>query len=65
MWKGFCDVSCTWEVEGEGYEAVVFAENTEGLLSLHQTEEVVSHRLAVEEVVNAQQEVPAGQELGE
>lgn len=50
---------CTCEVEGEGDEAVVFAEDAQRLLPLHQREEVIRHRLAVEEVVDAQQEVPA------
>lgn len=48
----------TSEVEGEGDEAVVLAEDTQRLLALHQREEVVRHRLAIKEVVHAQQEVP-------
>lgn len=51
--------ACTCEVKGEGDEAVVFAEDAQRLLPLHQREEVIRHRLAIEEVVDAQQEVPA------
>lgn len=51
---------CTCEVEGKGDKAVVFAEDAERLLPLHQREEVIRHRLTIEEVVHTQQEVPAG-----
>lgn len=51
---------CTCEVEGKGDEAVVFAEDAQWLLPLHQREEVICHRLTVEEVVHTQQEVPMG-----
>lgn len=39
---------------------MVFAEDTQWLLPLDQSEEVISDRLPVEEVVHAQQEVPEG-----
>lgn len=52
---GNCD---TCEVEGEGDEAMVFAEDAKRLLPLHQCEEVICHRFTVEEVVHTQQEVP-------
>ena len=55
---------CTCEVQGEGDEAVVFAEDAERLLPLHQCEEVVRHGLTIEEVVHAQQEVPVGRRGG-
>lgn len=40
---------------------MVFAEDAERLLPLHQREEVIRHRLTIEEVVHAQKEVPAWQ----
>lgn len=49
---------CTCEVEGKGDKAVVFAEDAERLLPLHQCEEVICHGLTIEEVVHTQQEVP-------
>lgn len=48
----------TCEVQSEGDEAVVFAEDAQRLLPLHQIKEVVCHRLSVEEVVYTEQEVP-------
>lgn len=54
---------CTCEVEGKGDEAVVFAEDAQRLLPLHQREEVIRHRLTVEEVVHAQQEVPTAKSV--
>lgn len=54
---------CTCEVEGKGDEAVVFAEDAQRLLPLHQCEEVIRHRLTVEEVVYTQQEVPTGKKV--
>ena len=54
-------VGLTGEVEGEGDEAVVLAEDAQRHLTLHQREEVVRHRLTIEEVVHAQQEVPSRQ----
>lgn len=53
----------TCEVEGKGDEAVVFAEDAQRLLPLHQREEVIRHRLTVEEVVHTQQEVPTGRSV--
>lgn len=38
---------------------MVFAEDAERLLPLHQCEEVVCHGLTIEEVVHTQEEVPA------
>ena len=55
---------CTREVEREGDEAMVFAEDAQRLLPLDQAEEVVRDRLSVEEVVDAQQEVPGGDRGG-
>lgn len=37
---------------------MVFAEDAERFLSLHQREEVICDRLTIEEVVHTQQEVP-------
>lgn len=37
---------------------MVFAEDAQRLLPLHQIEEVVCHRLPIEEVVYTEQEVP-------
>lgn len=37
---------------------MVFAEDPQGLLPLHQGEEIICHCLAVEEVVHTEQEVP-------
>lgn len=51
---------CTYDVEGKGNEAMVSAQDAERLLPLHQRKEVIRHRLAVEEVVDTQKEVPAG-----
>lgn len=51
---------CTCEVEGKGDKAVVFAEDAKRLLPLHQSKEVICHRLTIEEVVHTQQEVPVG-----
>lgn len=48
----------TCQVEGKGNEAMIFAEDPQGLLSLHQGEEIICHSLPVEEVVHTQQEVP-------
>lgn len=48
----------TCQVEGKGDEAMVFAEDPQGLLPLHQGEEIICHRLAIEEIVHTQQEVP-------
>lgn len=60
-----CSVSvCTCEVEGEGDEAVVFAEDAKRLLPLHQREEVVCDGLTIEEVVHTQQEVPVARMVG-
>jgi len=42
---------------------MVFAEDAQRLLPLDQAEEVVRHCLTVEEVVDAQQEVPGFEEL--
>lgn len=58
---------CTCEIEGKGDKAVIFAEDAEWLLPLHQCEEVICHRLTIAEVVNTQQEVPVRQrcEFGE
>lgn len=57
-----CMLACvrvlTRKIEGERDEAMVFAENPQRLLPLHQREEVIGHRLTVEEVVHTQQEVP-------
>ena len=39
---------------------MVFAEDAQRLLPLDQAEEVVCDRLSVEEVIDAQQEVPGG-----
>ena len=39
---------------------MVFAQDAKWLLPLHQCEKVISHGLAIEEVVHAQQEVPVG-----
>lgn len=50
----------TCEVEGEGNESMIFAEDAERFFSLYQREKVIRHRLSVEEVVHAQQKVPAG-----
>lgn len=54
---------CTCEVKRKGDKTVVFAEDAERLLSLHQCEEVIRHGLAVKKVVHAQQEVPVGQKV--
>lgn len=48
----------TCQVEGKGDEAMVFAEDPQGLLPLHQGEEIICHRLTIEEIVHTQQEVP-------
>lgn len=37
---------------------MVFAKDSQWFFPLHQGEEVISHRLAIEEIVNAKQEVP-------
>lgn len=37
---------------------MVFAENSQGLLSLNQGEEIICHSLTIEKVVYAEQEVP-------
>lgn len=50
----------TYDVEGKGNEAMVSAQDTERLLPLHQHEEVICHRLTVEEVVDTKKEVPVG-----
>lgn len=49
---------CTYDIEGEGNEAMVSAQDTERLLPLDQREEVICHRLTVEEVVDAKKKVP-------
>lgn len=51
----------TCQVEGEGDEPVVADEELQLLLPLNKCREVIRHRLPVEEVVHAQQEVPAMQ----
>lgn len=52
----------TCEIQGKGNEPVVFTENSQGLLSLDQSEEVIRHCLAIEEVVYTQKEVPGNDE---
>lgn len=49
---------CTYDVESKGNEAMVSAQDAERLLPLHQREEVICHRLTVEKVVHAKEEVP-------
>lgn len=46
---------------------MIFAEDAEWLLPLHQREEVICHRFTIAEVINTQQEVPVRQrsEFGE
>jgi hypothetical protein len=45
---------------------VVFTKNPQRLLSLDQSEEVISHCLTVEEIVNTQEKIPAeGPEPGQ
>lgn len=56
-----CDY--TREVEGKGDKAVVFAEDAKWLFPLHQCEEVICDGLTVEEVINAEQEVPVGKRV--
>lgn len=53
----------TCEVEREGDEAVVFAEDAKGFLPLNQCEEIICHGLTIEEVVHTQQEVPVIQRV--
>lgn len=48
----------TYNIEGKGNEAMVSAQDTERLLPLHQREEVVCHRLTIEEVVDTKKKVP-------
>ena len=43
---------------------MVFAEDAKWFFSLHQSEEVICDGLAIEEVVDTQQEVPAGKMVG-
>lgn len=52
----------TCKVQGKGNEPVVFTENSQGLLSLDQSEEVIRHCLAIEEVVYTQKKVPGNDE---
>lgn len=52
----------TCEIQGKGNEPVVFTENSQGLLSLDQSEEVIRHCLAIEEVVYTQKKVPGNDE---
>lgn len=49
---------CTYDVESKGNEAMVSAQDAERLLPLHQCEEVICHRLPVEKVIYAKEEVP-------
>lgn len=56
--QGTGELIHTRQIQGEGDEPVVFTENPQRLLSLDQSEEVVGHCLAVEEVVHTQEEVP-------
>lgn len=44
----------TYQVESEGDESVVFAENPQRLFSLDQSEEVIRHGFAIEEVIYTQ-----------
>lgn len=37
---------------------MVFAEDSQGLLSLNQGEEIIRHSLAIEKVIYTEQEVP-------
>lgn len=55
-------VAPTCQVEGKGDEAVVASQELQRLLPLHQRPKVIGHRLPVEEVVDANQEVPGGKE---
>jgi hypothetical protein len=41
---------------------VVFTKNPQRLLSLDQSEEVISHCLTVEEIVNTQEKIPANED---
>lgn len=56
----------TCQVESKGDEAVVFTEDPQRFFSLDQREEVICHRLAIEEVVDTQEKVPTeGPEPGQ
>lgn len=44
----------TYQVESKRNEPVVFAENPQRLLSLDQSEEIIRHCFAVEEIIYTQ-----------
>ncbi len=48
----------TCEVQSEGDEAVIASQELQRLLPLHQSPEVICYSLTIEEVVDANQEVP-------
>lgn len=53
-----CFYWLTCEVQGEGDEAVIARQELQGFLPLHQSPEVIRNGFPVEEVVDANQEVP-------
>lgn len=56
------EVSLTCQVQGEGNEAVITSQELQRLLPLHQSAKVICHRFPVEEVVDADQEIPETKE---
>lgn len=54
----------TCQVQGEGDEAVVASQELQRLLPLHQSAKVISQGFTIEEVVDANQEVPAAPHRG-
>lgn len=56
-------MSLTCQVQGEGNEAVIASQELQRLLPLHQSAKVICHRFPVEEVVDADQEIPATREV--